>query len=148
MTTPEAADRDAIADVVRTFLRGLFTSGPDIAARLDRMRELFLPGAVLVRTCGSEPLQYDVDAFIAPRKALLTGGTLVDFREWELDGRTDLFGDLATHVCSCAKSWVQDGSAFSGRGMQSLQLVRTSDGWRISAAAWNDERDGVSLPER
>ena len=34
----------------------------------------------------------------------------------------------------------QDGTPFSGRGMKSLQFVRTGEGWRISAAAWDDER--------
>ena len=34
-----------------------------------------------------------------------------------------------------------DGEPFTGRGAKSVQLVRTSDGWRISAVAWDDERD-------
>ncbi|MCU1600506.1 MAG: hypothetical protein JWO22_1215 [Frankiales bacterium] len=141
----EGEDRAAIADVVRAFF-GAFASGPDVTDRLDRLRDLFLPGAVIIRTCGDEPLLYDVDGFIAPRAALLTGGALTDFREWELEGRTDLFGDVAAHVCTYAKSGVQDGTPFEAAGFKSLQLVRTSAGWRISAAAWDDERAGVSLP--
>jgi hypothetical protein len=31
--------------------------------------------------------------------------------------------------------------------MKTIQFVRTADGWRISAAAWDDERDGLSLPD-
>lgn len=147
MTVPGLGDREAIAEVVRAFFDA-FTSGTDSAARLDRLRRLFLPGAVVVRTCGAEPLLHDVDAFIAPRQALLSGGTLLDFREWELEGDTIVFGDLASHVCSYAKSGVQDGTPFTGRGMKVLQLVRTSAGWRISAAAWDDERDGITLSER
>lgn len=136
-----------MADVVETFFAA-FTSGPDVRARLDRLREVMLPGAVIVRTCGSEPLLYDVDSFIAPRAELLTSGELTDFREWEVDGRTELFGDVASHVCTYAKSWQQDGRSFSGRGFKVLQLVRGAAGWRISAAAWDDERDGLRLPEQ
>jgi hypothetical protein len=139
-----AADRDAIAAIVRTFFAA-FTSGPDSAARLDALREAFLPQAVIVRTCGGEPAVYDVDGFIAPRQALLSGGTLVDFREWELSGRTEVFGDIAQHFCSYAKSWVQDGQPCTGRGMKTLQFVRVPAGWRISAAAWDDERPGLAL---
>jgi hypothetical protein len=29
--------------------------------------------------------------------------------------------------------------------MKSIQLVRTAAGWRITAAAWDDERPGVDL---
>jgi hypothetical protein len=142
----EAADRAAIAAVVDTFFAA-FTSGPDSRARLDALRAVFLPEAVIVRTCGDEPTAYDVDGFIAPRQALLSGGTLSDFREWELAGRTEVFGDVAQHFCSYAKSWSQDGEAVTGRGMKSIQLVRTADGWKISAAAWDDERPGLTLAD-
>lgn len=138
------SDREAIADLVRTFFAA-FTSGPDSAERLDALRALFLPEAVIVRTCGGEPVVYGVDSFIAPRRALLSGGTLVDFSEWELRGHTEIFGDIAQHFGSYAKSGVQDGTPFTARGMKTLQLVRTSAGWRISAAAWDDERDGLEL---
>jgi hypothetical protein len=138
------ADREAIAAIVRTFFAA-FTSGPDSAARLDELRAVFLAGAVIVRTCGGEPTLYDVDGFIAPRQALLSGGTLVDFREWELSGRTEVFGDIAQHFCGYAKSGVADGTPFTARGMKTLQFVRTSAGWRISAAAWDDERGDLKI---
>jgi hypothetical protein len=139
-----AADREAIAGIVRTFFAA-FTSGPDSAARLDALRAVFLPEAVIVRTCGGEPAVYGVDGFIAPRQALLSGGTLADFSEWELRGHTEVFGDIAHHFGSYAKAGVQDGTPFTGRGMKTLQFVRTSAGWRISAAAWDDERDGLEI---
>lgn len=138
------ADREAIAALVRTFFAA-FTSGPDSAARLDELRALFLPGAVIVRTCGGPPEVYGVDTFITPRQALLSGGTLTGFSERELRGRTDVFGDIAQHFCSYTKSGVQDGTPLSGRGMKTLQFVRTPGGWRISAAAWDDERDGLRI---
>ena len=116
-----------------------FASGPDCAARLDALRAVFLPEAVIVRGGGGEPAVYGVDSFIAPRLALLTGGTLVDFREWEVSGHTEMFGDIAHHFCRYAKSGVQDGTHFSAGGMKTLQFVRTAAGWRISAAAWADE---------
>jgi hypothetical protein len=136
-------DRAAIARIVRTFFAA-FTSGPGVAARLDALREVFLPEAVIIRT-GGEPVIYSVDSFIAPRRALLTGGALVDFAEWELSGHTQVFADIAQHYCSYAKSGVQDGIPFTGRGMKTLQLIRTSTGWRISAAAWADERAGLTV---
>ncbi|MEO6704081.1 MAG: DUF4440 domain-containing protein [Jatrophihabitantaceae bacterium] len=143
---PLDEDRQAIAAIVTTFFAA-FTSGPDCAARLDALRAVFLPEAVIVRTCGLQPAVYDVSSFIEPRAALLTGGSLVDFSEWELDGHTEIFGDIAHHFGSYAKAGVQDGTPFTGRGMKTLQLVRTADGWRISAAAWDDERDGLRLAD-
>jgi len=141
-----ANDETAIGAIVGTFFDA-FTSGPDIRARMDALRAVFLPGAVIVRTCGLEPAVYDVESFIEPRYALLTGDTLTDFSEWELSGHTEVFGDIAHHFCSYAKAWTQDGAKFTGRGMKTIQFIRTADGWRISAAAWDDERDGLVLPD-
>jgi hypothetical protein len=60
-----AADRAAIIGMVRAFLAA-FTSGPgpECAARLDALRKLFLPEALIVRTCG-DLTAYRVDTFIA-----------------------------------------------------------------------------------
>jgi hypothetical protein len=139
-----AADISEIEGLVRTFFAA-FTSGPDSASRLDSLRSILLPQAVIVRTCGLKPAVYDVPGFIAPRAALLSGGTLTDFKEWELSGRIDVFGDIAHWFGAYAKEGVQNGEPFTGRGMKSLQFIRTSAGWRISAAAWDDERDGLSI---
>lgn len=143
-TEPLGADRAEIAGIVRTFFAA-FTSAVDGTARLDALREVFLPEAVIVRTGGGEPTVYGVDSFIAPRQELLSGGTLTDFREWELSGRTEVFGDIAQHFCAYAKAGVQDGKPFTVQGMKTVQFVRTSAGWRISAAAWDDERDGLTV---
>jgi hypothetical protein len=140
------ADRAAIADIVRTFFEA-FTSGPGCAERMDALRAAFLPQAVIVRTGGGEPAVYDVDGFIAPRQVILTDGTLEEFHEWELSGHTELFGDIAHHFCSYEKEGVQAGEPLAGRGMKTMQLVRTDAGWRISGVAWDDEREGLSIGE-
>ena len=143
----EQADRAEIAEIVRTYFDA-FTSGPGCEERMAALRATLLPEAVIVRTGGGEPAVYDVDGFIAPRQKILTDGTLKDFHEWELSGHTELFGDIAHHFCSYAKEGVQAGEPFTGRGMKTLQLVRTAAGWRISASAWDDEREGLSLEDR
>ena len=137
-------DVAVIEDLVAMFF-GAFASGPGVADRLDALRAIFLPDAVIVRTCGGEPAVYDVDGFIAPRRALLAGGTLTGFSEWPLSGRVDVFGDIGHWFGSYAKSGVQDGTPLTGRGMKTLQFVRVAGEWRISAAAWDDERAGVVL---
>ncbi|GAA2470490.1 nuclear transport factor 2 family protein [Winogradskya humida] len=135
MTGDEATDRVAIAELVEVFFAA-FKTGMDAEA----LRELFLPQATIVRTCGDEPVVYGVESFIRPRAELLDSGRLTGFREWEESGRLDVYGDIAQYFCSYAKSGVQDGEPFTGRGMKSLQFVRTGAGWRISALAWDDER--------
>jgi RimJ/RimL family protein N-acetyltransferase len=131
-------DEAEIAHLVATFFAA-FTTGPDVEARLDSLRRILLPRAVILRSAGRELTVYDVDGFIAPRRTLLTDGTLQEFREWEVLGRTEMSGGIAQRFSSYAKSGVQDGTAFSAGGTKTLQLVRTPDGWRISAVAWTDD---------
>ena len=133
------ADRAAVEGLVQTFFAA-FVSGPDLDARLDALRAILLPRAVIVRTCGLEPAVYDVESFIGPRRELLSGGRLTDFGEWAVSGRTEIFGDIGQHFCRYAKSWVEDGVPVSGGGMKTFQFVRTGAGWRVSAAAWDDDR--------
>ena len=139
-----AADVAEIDGIVEAFFAA-FTSGAGTAARLARLRSLFLPQAVIVRTGGGAPTVYDVDGFIAPRASMLSDGTLENFREWQLDGHVDLFGDVAQWFGAYAKSGLQDGERVDGRGMKSIQFVRTTASWRISAAAWDDQREGLRI---
>jgi hypothetical protein len=144
MTDSTATDRVELEGIVDAFFTA-FTSGEGTAERLEVLRQLFITEAVVVRTGGGEPAIYAVDGFIAPRQTLLEGGTLVDFREWAVAGRTEIFGDIAHWWGSYAKEGVQDGVSFTGRGMKTIQFIRTSEGWRISAAAWADERPGLAI---
>ncbi|MDX6261434.1 MAG: hypothetical protein QOH84_3122 [Kribbellaceae bacterium] len=143
--TSLATDRAELERMVDAFF-GAFTSGEGVAERLDVLRQLLIPQAVITRTCGGEPAVYGVEDFIAPRQALLEGGTLADFHEWALGGSTEIWGDIAHWWGSYAKEGVQDGVAFTGRGMKTIQFIRTTEGWRISAAAWDDERDDLTVP--
>jgi hypothetical protein len=137
-------DRADLEQIVKAFFSA-FTSGEGTAERLDVLRQLFVAEAVIVRTCGGEPAIYTVEDFIAPRQTLLEGGTLVDFHEWPLTGQTQIWGDIAHWWGSYAKEGVQNGEPFTGRGMKTMQFIRTTSGWRISAAAWDDERPGLTL---
>ncbi|MGC4938833.1 DUF4440 domain-containing protein [Kribbella sp. DT2] len=137
-------DTEQIEGIVRAFFAA-FTSGDGVAERLGTLRDLLLPSALIVKTCGAEPVAYGVEDFIAPRQELLTGGRLTDFREWAEDGRTEIFGDIAHWFGAYGKSGVQDDVPFTGRGMKTVQFVRTTAGWRISSAAWDDEREGLTI---
>ncbi|MDP5226669.1 MULTISPECIES: DUF4440 domain-containing protein [Arthrobacter] len=138
-------DLQAVTDLLHRFFSA-FVSGPGAVTGGEVLREVLLPGAVIVSTCGApEPRVHSVEEFIRPRVELLSGGRLQDFREWPTEWRIELFGDVAQIWCGYAKSWSEAGEPHTGRGMKSSQLVRTAAGWRFSAIAWDDERPGVPM---
>lgn len=71
-----------------------------------------------------------------------------DFYEVEIGRRIDLFGNIA-HVWSAYEARTSPGDDKpERRGINSIQLFRDADaGWRIVAMLWDNERDGVALPE-
>ncbi|GAA1679333.1 hypothetical protein [Fodinicola feengrottensis] len=114
--------------------------------RYDQIYDLFIEGGLLIKNSESKPEIMTVAEFIAPRQALVDVGRLTSFEETEIEHRIDTFGQVAHHLCTYAKTGVLDGVATQGRGVISTQFVRTPDGWKMSSMAWDDERDGQSIP--
>jgi len=109
----------------------------------ERVRKLFIPGGLLVRM----GVPTTVEAFIDARHAAYAEGAMTEFEETELRGETMRFGKVAHRTSGYAKRGVLDGEAFSTRGVISTQFVLTDDGWRISSMAWDDEHEGLEVPE-
>ncbi|MBV9992128.1 MAG: nuclear transport factor 2 family protein [Alphaproteobacteria bacterium] len=137
-------DRAAIDVLVRRFFDA-FTNAGGIVPDTEGLAGLFLESAVISKAvAGLET--YAVHSFIEPRAKLLTDGNLVDFREEETESRTDIVGSIAQRISLYRKSGTMMGERFEGRGVKVFQLVRAAGGWRIAALAWDDERDGFSIP--
>ncbi|MBB5872735.1 RimJ/RimL family protein N-acetyltransferase [Allocatelliglobosispora scoriae] len=131
---PDRAAIDALAAAFFGAFGNLGGAAPDVAS----LRDLFLPTGVVVKA-GPDQQIYDLDGFIEPRQALLTGGELVEFHEWETSEQTVISGDVAQRFSRYAKAGVLRGEPFTGTGAKSMQCVRTPAGWRIVAVTWSDD---------
>jgi hypothetical protein len=118
------------------------------APAYDRIRELVVPGGLVIRNSGAAPEIATVDEFIAPRQALVDSGELRSFAEFETHAITEVFGQVAHRLSTYGKRGVSSGEPFEGAGVISTQFVLTPDGWRISSMAWDDERPGLEIPAR
>jgi hypothetical protein len=118
------------------------------APEYGRLRELVVPGGLLIRNSGPAPEVDTVDAFIEPRQALVDSGALTSFAEFETHDITEVFGQVAHRLSTYGKRGVSNGEPFEGAGVISTQFVLTPDGWRISSMTWDDERPGLEIPER
>lgn len=134
---PPDADKAELDRLTRRFL-GAFTNTGGIRPDIDAIRSVFIPQGTIIDNVGAEPVVYDVEEFIAPREKMLTDGTLVDFSEWEVAERTEIFGSIAHRFTEYRKSGTRDGKRFEGGGHKTIQFVRTPTGWRMSSMAWDD----------
>jgi hypothetical protein len=141
---------DDLADLARLmhrFLRAVsFEKGQQPA--YVELRDLFVEGGTLIRAISAEPEISTVDEFIRPRQEMVDSGALEWFEEVEVADITEIFGNVAHRFSTYEKRGTMNGTAIDARGAISTQFVRTPDGWRMSAMAWDDERPGLSLPAR
>jgi hypothetical protein len=125
-------------------------SGPKGPRDWSRQAKCFHPAARQVRTW--------VDADGRPAMKMMSVDDYArdtapyfashDFYEVEIGRRILVFGNIA-HVWSAyeARASLSDAEP-ERRGINSIQLFRDPDaGWRIISMIWDNERDGVRLPE-
>jgi len=151
MSPQPHADADAAGADFERLLAAFFDAvsfAPGKAPAYGNIRALFIDAGLLIKNSAATPEISTVDQFVAPRQAMFDAGQLTRFRESELSGLTEVFGNVGHRFSVYAKSGTQNGVSFDVQGMISTQFVRTPAGWRISAMAWDDERPGLSIAER
>ncbi|MEO5867622.1 MAG: hypothetical protein ABIS14_06570 [Sphingomonas sp.] len=104
----------------------------------DRLRGMFATGARVTRKSASGLDTWDVEAFIAPRIAMLSDGSLTDFHEWETEASTELAGSIASRFSEYSKAGMASGTPVRGSGRKFIQLVKAADRWRIVSVLWED----------
>lgn len=144
----EAEDRAEIGAAVDEMYAMI--SGPKGPRDWSRQANCFHPDARQIRTwideagrpacriMSLEDYRRDTSPFFAGN----------DFFEIETARRIDLFGNIA-HVWSAyeARRSLDDAKP-ERRGINSIQLFRDPDkGWRIVAMLWDNEREGVTVPD-
>lgn len=114
-----------------------------------RMRSLFVEGARLIPPIaeGGVPVQLSVDEFTERVEAALDDqrGSM-GFHETEIARREESYGRVV-HAWSTYESrrTPADTTPFA-RGINSIQMIRTSGGWKIVTVLWDAETPDVPIP--
>lgn len=127
-----------IIDQITTAFYSAFSNEGGRPEKIDILYSFFIEKAIVIMNVGSAMNVMDVREFIEPRRRILTDGSLQNFREWEVEETTGILGNVAQRFSRYEKSWVASGESASGAGVKSLQFVRTADGWKVAALAWDD----------
>jgi hypothetical protein len=102
------------------------------------LRALFADGSTITRVNGDQADVWTPDQFIAPRVALLSGGGLTQFHEWETLEKTTVLDHIASRWSVYAKAGLLNGADYRGGGQKFIQFRRREGRWRISAVLWED----------
>jgi ribosomal-protein-serine acetyltransferase len=117
----------------------LFTNANGSVPGLDNIHRIFIPEGIIVKNINAKPEIYNLKQFIEPRRKILTDGTLKEFQEEEVSETTSIFGNIAQRFSTYKKSGILSGNKFESKGVKTIQFIKTPEGWKISALAWDDE---------
>lgn len=150
---PQPAPADvASIDAILTALYDVISGPADEPRDWGRFRSLFAPGARLIPT-QVRPDGADIVSLTPDEYATRIGPRLeeIGFFESEVARRVEAFGAIA-HVFSTYASYrtaeAQENGEWFTRGINSIQLLKDGDQWRVVTIFWDAEREGQPIPER
>jgi hypothetical protein len=140
----DAASIDAIIHALYESISGYAGAPRD----WERDRALYAPGALLVpmrpptdSTASAEIL--DFEGYVKSRTPFFASQS---FFEVEIARREFHFGSMA-HVLSAYEGREAPGGKILKRGVNSIQLFHDGQRWWVVSIMWDNEREGVQLPE-
>jgi hypothetical protein len=134
----KTTDEEQIDTLIAAFY-STFDNRNGARPTLTDVTDCFADKAVIARRSNVGTDLYTPEEFALPRIALLTGGALLDFHEWEVDATTQVFDGIAVRTSRYSKSGLFNGEDYGGHGTKCFQLVEMSSGWRIASFAWVDD---------
>jgi len=112
-----------------------------------RQREIFAPGARMVRINDDGVFEFTRDAYERDFDRMIDSGAMPSFWEAEIWRDTFQIGNMA-HLLSAYEARRERGGEIHHHGVNSIQLFQTDGRWWISAMIWRREGKNVKIPER
>ena len=109
------------------------------------LRALFSPHARITRITPEGTDHMDRDGFLAMTRSLLEAGAYTSFYEFEVARNIERFGGMAQVWSLYETRRNRAAQAALGRGVNSIQLVRDGDGWRVLGLLWDETPAGPEL---
>lgn len=130
--------KQEIDHIIQLFF-SVFNNKDQAAPQWQTLYDICIPQAIIIKKTVKDETAYGLDDFIAPRKVILTDGTLTQFEEHETAESTLITGNLAQRHTCYSKSGYLNGVYFSAEGTKLFQLIHTTAGWKISTVLWEDD---------
>ena len=137
----EAAIKKAVDDAYAAIS---FKAG--IKPAYDSIKYAFIPQAQLIDFITDTAQILSIDDFVKAFKAYVDSSKIQNFYETEIYGRTDQYGNIAQRISSY-KTYINSADIVKERGVNSFQLIKTPQGWKVSSIIWNVEKPNLPIPD-
>jgi len=139
--TDEAAIKKAVDDAYAVIS---FKNGA--TPNYDSIKYAFIPQAQLIDFITDTAQILSIDDFVKAFKAYVDSSKIQTFYETEMYGRTDQYGNIAQRISSY-KTYINNLDIVKERGVNSFQLIKTPQGWKVSSIIWNVEKSNLPIPD-
>jgi hypothetical protein len=137
MANETLPDDPAIAGTLR-LLYEVISFEEDGEPNWDGLEQVFSRHARITRITPESTDYLDRESFLAMTRNLVEIGAYTSFFELEVARVVERFGDMA-HVWSMYETRrSKEAREALGRGVNSIQLVREGDAWRVVALLWDE----------
>jgi hypothetical protein len=136
--TTAYTDKLDIDTITKQFF-GIFNNTDQRQPDWTTLDKICIAETIIIKKTGLDQTVYNLGSFIAPRKTLLTNGTLTNFQEKELQEETTIVGHIAQRHSKYQKAGCLNGKAFVGNGTKLFQFIKTTEGWKLNSLVWEDD---------
>lgn len=113
---------------------------------LQQLKNLFVNEARLIRTAKDNHEIMSVDDFINNFNTQLDAGAFIEFREYEIKRKIDMFGAIAHVFSTYQTEYETPGGKSETKGINSIQLIEVSDDWKVINIFWYNEDGENKIP--
>jgi hypothetical protein len=114
---------------------------------LDKLKDLFLDEARLIRTTKDSYEVMSVVDFISSFNTRIDAGAFIEFREYEIKRKIEMFGGIAHVFSTYQTDFETQGGKLNARGINSIQLIEMNNEWKVVNIFWYNEDDSNTVPE-
>ncbi len=115
---------------------------------VEKLKDLYIPTANMIRNDEASPEIMTVDDFIKSYTDRISDGTIKSFFEDELNHITEIFGTIAHRFSTYETKFDLTNPKPFSLGINSIQYIKIGNNWKISSIVWNNQNDTNKIPDK
>ena len=115
---------------------------------VEKLKDLYIPTANMIRNDEASPEIMTVDDFIKSYTDRISDGTIKSFYEGELNHITEIFGTIAHRFSTYETKFDLTNPKPFSLGINSIQYIKIGNNWKISSIVWNNQNDTNKIPDK
>ena len=133
-----STDQEKIDQTIQELFKAICFK-KDTATNMRDLIPIFIEGGLLIDYNGEAPIVLTVGDFVDDFEGRVRQGLIQSLDDREVRSFTSIYGKIAHRTSYYeARHSEADPEPFA-RGVNSIQLIRESDSWKVASMSWNDD---------